>query len=70
MNFNVANQTGNDPDPVLQLREEFDAWRVGMVGVPDAVQSTVTMDPPWLRTSDIISTVMTITVLDWRGDKP
>ena len=42
LELNVANapDAGYD-DPVLQLRDEFDAWRSDRVGVPDGTQSSV-----------------------------
>lgn len=41
LDFNVPNQTAADPDPVFTLRTMFDAWRVGLVGEPDAVASNL-----------------------------
>ncbi|MFN0135886.1 MAG: DUF1028 domain-containing protein [Phycisphaerae bacterium] len=37
LKLNIANQQTADPDPVLQLQEQFDAWRESRVGVPDAI---------------------------------
>jgi hypothetical protein len=67
MNFNVPNQQPSDPDPVLQLREAFDAWRADLVGEPDAVQSSATLDSEWIRARWTASTTLTITVRDWQG---
>ncbi len=39
--INKAGLTASDPDPVLILRQEFDAWRAGLAGRPDAVESAV-----------------------------
>lgn len=39
MDFNVANQTAGNADPVFQLRDLYDAWRAGLARVPDAVRS-------------------------------
>lgn len=61
MNFNVANQGTSDPDPVLTLRTTFDAWRAGLVGRPDGVQSPVTFAPSGANI------LMTIDLRDWQG---
>ncbi len=34
-----------DPDPVFQLEDMFDAWRADLEGRPDALQSVVTFEP-------------------------
>lgn len=39
MELNVANQTAAAPDPVITLREMYDAWRGDLAGVADAVVS-------------------------------
>lgn len=46
LELNVANapDPGYD-DPVLQLRDEFDAWRSDRVGVPDGTRSTIASFP-------------------------
>ncbi len=68
MNFNIPFQAQSDPDPVLQMREAFDAWRADLVGEPDAVHSIVTLDPPWLRVHGASSATMTVTLRDWLDD--
>ncbi len=42
MALNVPNQRRADPDPVDQLQDLYDAWRLGREGRVDAVQSSVT----------------------------
>ncbi len=42
MTFNVPNTTQADPDPVITLRETYDAWRADLVGRPDAIRSIAT----------------------------
>lgn len=39
--INKASLTASDPDPVLLLRQDFDAWRAGLAARPDAIHSTV-----------------------------
>ena len=68
MDFNVPYQLATDLDPVLQLREQFDSWRAGLIGQPDAVESLVTIDPPFIRIRGQNTTTMTIALRDWRGD--
>jgi hypothetical protein len=68
MQFNVANQLPTDPDPVTQLQGLYDAWRTGLTGRPDAVQSTVTGLPATWSPEDSESATMTITLRDWSGD--
>lgn len=62
MNFNVPFQGVNDPDPVLQMQTQFDAWRNVHLGRVDAVQSTVGLDPMATATS------MTIRLNDWQRE--
>ncbi len=66
LNLNVANQVIADPDPVLQLREQFDAWRTENVGVPDAAASLATVTPNRLL-NDGAASVLRVEVLDWQG---
>ncbi|RME41632.1 MAG: DUF1028 domain-containing protein, partial [Planctomycetota bacterium] len=66
LDIDIAGQQESDPDPVLQMRERFDAWRAGLIGVPDAVQSTVTIDPPELTGDGTGQAVMMITLRDWQ----
>jgi hypothetical protein len=67
LSLNVPFQAVDALDPVLQLREAFDAWRSGDVGRPDAVQSEVTIDPPSFRADTGGQATMTIHLHDWQG---
>jgi uncharacterized Ntn-hydrolase superfamily protein len=67
LNLNIRFQVAEDPDPVIQLREQYDAWRAELVGVPDAVASTVTITPAQLLNDGVSTATMRIEVLDWRG---
>ena len=58
--FMVLNVTGESlpsVDPVIQLQDQFDAFRSAHEGRPDAIQSKVSFHPGR----------MMITLLDWRG---
>lgn len=67
MTFNVPNQTATDPDPVYQLRDMFNAWRSGLVGVADAVESQAAADQTMIRAGLRGSAQVTITLRDFAG---
>ncbi len=69
MNFNVANQTAEDEDPVFQVQALFDQWRLDNIGRPDAVHSTVVMDRPWIRADGQESVELLVSIKDWQ-DQP
>lgn len=46
MDINIANQNAAARDPVYQLRDAYDAWRAGLAGVPDAVQTQAAFESP------------------------
>jgi Family of unknown function (DUF1028)/Dockerin type I domain len=62
MNLNVPYQFWDDPDPVLQLRDMYDAWRLDQQGRPDGLLSTAELSSPYL-TADGESTVAMIVAL-------
>jgi hypothetical protein len=66
MNFNVAFQSRADPDPVFQLRDAFDSWRSGLVGLTDGVKSVATLDPGVVSPGG--TSTLRIELRDWRGD--
>lgn len=67
LNLNVPFQPVDAPDPVVQLREAFDAWRAAQLSRPDAVQSIVSIDPPSFRADTGGKATMTIQFRDWNG---
>ncbi|QOJ00799.1 MAG: VCBS repeat-containing protein [Phycisphaeraceae bacterium] len=69
MEFNIANTRAQDPDPVLTLREQFDQWRAGLVGVPDAVRSSVSPRLAYLPADGVSTATLTARLVDW-GDRP
>ncbi|HRJ49600.1 MAG TPA: FG-GAP-like repeat-containing protein, partial [Phycisphaerales bacterium] len=69
MTFNVANKINADPDPVFILQSMFDAWRADLVGKPDAVRSTATLDPPVLHADEASPAMLTIRARDWKLDE-
>ncbi len=64
MSHNVADTSEGDPDPVLTLREMYDAWRVALVGRVDAVQSLV-ITPSLLPLGE--SRTIRLMLRDWRA---
>jgi len=70
MEFNVANAACDDPDPVIQLRDMFDAWRAGLVGVTDAVESTVDIPTHYLPNDGATTIDLTVTLRDYAGNVP
>lgn len=64
LGLNVAEVQSADPDPVDTLRQQFDVWRAGLIGVPDAVRSEV-IAPDVVQAG--CPRVMTVTLRDWQG---
>jgi uncharacterized Ntn-hydrolase superfamily protein len=56
LTLNIANAAAADPDPVAQLRTQFDAWRTTLPGKPDAVRSRVAFSRACIA-ADTVSTV-------------
>jgi len=67
MNFNVAFQFSSAPDPVIQLRDQFDEWRADLVGRPDARRSITSVAPPVLETGGGDVATISIDLRDWQG---
>lgn len=65
MNFNIANASASDPDPVVLLRERFDAWRAGLAGRPDAVASSAALGRGCVPIGG--SAELTVELRDWAG---
>lgn len=69
MTFNVPDQSAADPDPVYTLRDMFNAWRSGLVGVADAVKSQAAADQTMIRAGLRGSAQVTIALRDF-ADAP
>ncbi|NNF43347.1 MAG: DUF1028 domain-containing protein [Phycisphaerales bacterium] len=67
LRLNVPTAAVTDPDPVVQLRTQFAAWRAMLTGRADAIQSTVAFTPAHLPADGVSEGVMTIALRDWRG---
>ncbi len=65
--LNISFQLADDPDPVLQLRDQFDAWRSDLVAAPDAVESTATVLEDDKVVNNGAARTLRIQVNDWQG---
>jgi len=71
LELNVAGQPDAPyPDPVIQMRAEFDAWRAARDGVPDGAQSFFTQFPERVNAfgSDAGPYQIVAHFLDYEGD--
>jgi hypothetical protein len=67
MRLSVTYQGSEEkPDPVLQLQKQFDEWRAGLVGRPDAIQSLVEFTSSTVQRGGSGTARMLITLKDWR----
>jgi uncharacterized Ntn-hydrolase superfamily protein len=67
MDLNVANQTANAPDAVVQLQGLYNTWKQSQVGRPDHYQSTVTMSGTTLRANGVDTLTGTVVLRDALG---
>lgn len=67
MTFNVPNQTTTDLDPVFTLRSRFDTWRTDLIGKPDAITSTATLDRAYVQADGVSNAVLTVRARDHTG---
>ncbi len=68
MKLNVPFQTWDDPDPVLQLRDMYDAWRLDQAGRPDGLLSTADFSSPYLTADGESSVSLVVSLLDLNGE--
>lgn len=68
MQLNVAYAFRQDPDPVLQLQEQFDEWRADLVGLADAVQSRTQLDAFAVPIDAERAIILNIYLRDWMLD--
>jgi uncharacterized Ntn-hydrolase superfamily protein len=68
MDLNVANQTANDPDPIVQLAARYQTWKLQQIGRPDHFQSSVVMSGSSLRSNGVDSLTGTVTLRDAAGN--
>ncbi len=66
LRLNYRGDTG-DPDPVIALREMLDAFRLGLIGRTDAVESRVSLSTCALPPDGTSTATMTIELRDWQG---
>jgi uncharacterized Ntn-hydrolase superfamily protein len=68
MALNVADSVRQDPDPVFQLRDQFDEWRADLIGKVDAVQSSTQLDALAVPAGSGRDVALNITLRDWQLD--
>jgi len=68
-NYYLKLNARNPPrsDPVPRLRTMFDEWRVGLVGIPDAVESVATLSTNHLPNNGAASATLSIDLRDWQA---
>jgi hypothetical protein len=66
MQFNVANQSAANADPVDQLVDLYGAWRASLVGQPDAVRSIASFADPVIHADGVSTTTLDIRARDWQ----
>jgi len=67
MCFNIEGVGPAARDPVPKLRMMFDEWRLTLVGVPDAIESLVTVDPPLVLNDGGSTATLRIELRDYQG---
>ena len=65
LNLNIANQQNSSPDPVLQLRTQFNAFRTAQAGRPDAIASTASFGVSCARPGTLLA--LNVTLRDLSG---
>jgi uncharacterized Ntn-hydrolase superfamily protein len=67
LDLNVAFQSGRDPDPVVQLRNQFAAWRDALNGRPDHYRSFAQFAADSLPADGVSTTFARVLLRDWRA---
>lgn len=70
LRLNVAGSRPDDVDPVIQIREQFDLWRAGLVGITDAIESTLQISPSRLFNDGASTSKIAFQLRDWQGNPP
>ncbi len=68
LELNIADASRQDPDPVFQLREQFDLWRADLIGVVDAVQSSAALDTIAVPVGSPQVVTLNMHLRDWQLD--
>lgn len=63
----VGGVQKKNPDPVLQLQSQMEAWRQTWVGRPDHFRSTVELSQPVLGSFGVSQATLTVSLVDWQG---
>jgi len=65
LNVNVTRSV--QADAVVRLRTKYDRWRDGLVGVPDAVESSAALGVRHMLNDGASQTTLRIEARDWQG---
>lgn len=65
LSLNIANQSAAAPDPVIQLQNQFDDWRLANLARPDAVVSEAALNAPGLAADGTATATLQVTLRDW-----
>ncbi|MCZ6597392.1 MAG: DUF1028 domain-containing protein [Planctomycetota bacterium] len=66
LNLEISGDA-SDPDPVLELEEQYARWRAGLRGRPDHILSTVEPGATSLVADGVTSTDVTVQLVDLNG---
>lgn len=69
MTFNVPFQMSTDPDPVFQLQDLYEAFRLDHIGRPDAVHSLSLVTPPAVPGQGTHAAMLTVQFRDWQDNE-
>jgi hypothetical protein len=67
MNFNYVTNDPNAPDPVFVMQDWLDAFRESTIGVPDQVESLVSITPAVIPNDGVSTATLHVEVRDWTG---
>jgi hypothetical protein len=67
LTLNIAFQGPADPDPVLQMQQEFGTWHRALIGHPDHYRSRVAFADDALPPDGESTTVARVQLRDWRN---
>lgn len=70
LRLNIAGARQDDPDPVLQMNQMFAEWRADLVGVTDAIESSIAVTRARLWNDGASTAIVQVQLRDWQGDPP
>lgn len=70
LKLNVRGARPGDLDPVLDMQQQFDAWRAGLVGITDAIESTIDITTDRLWNDGVSVATVSFQLRDYLGNPP